>query len=195
MSVDREGAGAGDAERGQAGHVEQVGLVARLTEMGACRIIGQQLHRAEAVGQVDRDDRHCQHHEHRHRGERHEGAEQDHHPADELDDHRAPAEQLGERHADRPEDRDELLGSAQELRQAVREEAVAGDEAQRDRVPRGRHRQRRDGEPSKEMHVPHPNLLCRREFVGRGGRVTPVLKIRRRRAAFGSLSGISCIDI
>ncbi|RSU68630.1 hypothetical protein BRX37_24675 [Sphingomonas sp. S-NIH.Pt3_0716] len=46
--------------------------------MRTARVIGHQLDRAEAVRQVDGEDRDQQHHYHRHRDERHQCADDDH---------------------------------------------------------------------------------------------------------------------
>jgi hypothetical protein len=84
---------------------------------------------------VDSDDRHQQHHDHRQRGDGHKGAEQNEQAANNLNHDGGPAEQCGERHADRVQDRDKVVRSARQLGVAVLEEAQTDHEPERNRVP------------------------------------------------------------
>ena len=68
----------------------------------------------------------AKHDDHRQRGDGHQGAEQNEQAADDLNHDGGQAEQLSERHADRVQDRNEIVRPARQLGVAVLEEAQTG---------------------------------------------------------------------
>jgi hypothetical protein len=123
--------------------------------MRSRRVVGQELDRAEAIWKMDGEDRDQKHDDHRHSGERHERAQEDKQPADNLDDDRRPAKQIRERHADGVQHADEGIGAARQFRIAMLDKAEPDDQPERDREPILRNRERRKSEPPKERIEGH----------------------------------------
>ena len=86
ITIERQRPGAAEAKREQSGEIEQVGLVPRLTEMRSRSVVGDELDRAESVGQMDGENCNEQDNDHGRGGERHKSPAEDEQSADHLDD-------------------------------------------------------------------------------------------------------------
>ena len=132
IAADRQRPGAAGDESGQAGQIQQIGFVSGRPEHGAGRGDGDQLDRAEAVRQMDREYGHQQHGRDGHADERHERAEKNGHAAEHLDQDRERGHEMGRGNDDGVQDAGEHIGTFHELGVSVREEAISDDQAERD---------------------------------------------------------------
>ena len=146
MAIERKRPGAAEAKREQSGEIEQVGLVARLSEMRARSVVGDELDRAEAVREMDGENRNEQDDDHGQGGKRHKSPEEDEQPADQLDENCRPAENEWEWHADRVQDANEDVGAAGKLGVTMGQKSEAGDKPKRQREKTGRGAKRSEGQ-------------------------------------------------
>ena len=159
ITIERERPAAAEAKREQSGEIEQVGLVAWLSKMRARPVVGDELDRAESVGQVDGENCNEQHDDHGHRGERHKSPAEDKQSADHLDENRRPAEKEREWHANRVQDANEDVGATGEFSVAMLEKTVADDESKRQREEARRRRKRSEGKPAKCVSKLHAHCF------------------------------------
>ncbi len=154
-SIDRNSAGAAQAERDKSRKIEQVCLVARLPEMGAGGIERLQLDRAEAVREMDREYGHQQDDRQRDRHERNKRANDDQKSSDDLHENGRPAHQEGGRDTDGVQDTDEIVGTSGKFRIAVLQETKTDSQPERNGIPcrrKGEGRDRKLADAGDEVH-------------------------------------------
>ena len=133
--------------------------------MRARPVVGDELDRAEAVGQMHGENCNEQHDDHGHRGERHKSPAEDKQSADHLDENRRPAEKEREWHANRVQDANEDVGATGEFSVAMLEKTVADDESKRQREEARRRRERSEGERAKHRCKRHVCIASTRTGV------------------------------
>src|SRR5690242_2417834 len=138
-AIDRNGTGPAHGESHEACQIEQNMLVADGPELYP--VLGDlgELHREESVGQMDREERGQQDDRKRHAGKRDEASDQYEKAADQLCQGCGPGEEERGWYAKRMQNDRKRLGTAAELRVAVRDEAISDDETKRQRAPRRNH--------------------------------------------------------
>ncbi len=129
--TDRERPRAQQDQCSQASQVQQVRLIAWLTEMRAGSGDCLKLYRTEAVGQMHGDYRHEENDSHGYAGERYAKPGQNGRTTQQLDQDGRRGQQLGERHSQRLQDMHERFGSARQLGISVLHESEADDQPQR----------------------------------------------------------------
>jgi hypothetical protein len=127
-SIERQGSGAAKTQSDEAGDIEEVSLIAWLSEMRASGVERLELDRAEAVGEVNRQYRDHQDKEHRQRREWHERADEDQQASHDLDYDRRPSREKSGGCSDCVQYADEIFRSTQQLGKAMLDEAESDDQ-------------------------------------------------------------------
>jgi len=130
-----EWSGAAQHERRQACEIQQVDLITGFTELRSVRGHALQFDCAETVREMHGKHRGKQGHGHWYADERHKSADQDGESTDELSQDRGPAGELSCGNVQGSQYADKMLGTPHQLGVAMRHEAKAHDQPQRNCCP------------------------------------------------------------
>src|SRR6516162_2962594 len=120
--------------------------------MRTLRIDTLQFDRRETVGKMHREDRHRQDNDHRQADDRNESTHDHCEAADQFGKDCRPSQEPRKRHVKRCKNAREVFRSARELCPAVLHEAIADNDAQRQRPPRASTDWIKSRPPGKRVH-------------------------------------------
>jgi len=133
--IKREGSRSSQYQRGQARKIEQVRLVSWLSEMSSGGGHRLKFDGAEAIGQMYGENGDKQHNCHWDAGERDKRSDEHCEATQQLDENCRPGQHRSRGHSESVQNIGKIIRSSCQFRVAVLHEAVADDQAKRDREP------------------------------------------------------------